>query len=333
MAAARRADLRLALIAGALALALAPAAHAGQVRVDVGPSSEYSTRVVNVNLGDQVVWVWTGTLMHTVTSGDSLTMTPDLTFNSDPSFLGQGSFTRYAWKSSVLGTVLYFCAIHGPDMASRIIVTDPISGPPVPVSDFRITEVQYNRASGQDLIEITNFGAATGNLGRYRINVSGTGTGTELPTSNVVVPSMGRVVVHLNVSGASTNTDVYIPSFVPGTGLPNSAGALALYVPNSIAPGNALTNGDMLIDYVEWGAGSQANEGVAAGDFFWIPGTFVPLVAAGHSIKYCPDVLLSHDVGRWVDLTTPSFGSPGLCTTPVPTRTQTWGSVKTIYRR
>jgi plastocyanin len=333
VAAATRVDLRIALAAIFAALTLTTAAHAGQVRVDVGPGTAFTPSAVNVNLGDQVVWVWTGTLMHTVTSGDSSALVPDGTFNSDPAFLGQGSFTRFSWKSDVLGTTLYFCAIHEAAMAGRIIVSDPNSGPPVAVADFRLTEVQYNRASGQDLIEVANFGAAAGNLGRYRINVSGAGTGTELPVTNVIVSPQGRVVIHLNASGTNTNTDVFIPSFAPGTGLPNGAGSLALYAPSTVSPENALSNGDLLLDFVEWGAGSQANESTAAGNLFWVAGSYVPLVAAGHSIEYCPDSANTHDSGRWIDMAVPDFGSPPPCTLPTGTNPRTWGNVKTIYRR
>jgi plastocyanin len=334
VAAAPRVDLRSAArhaVALAAVLLSATAAHAGQVRVDVGPSTDFSTRVVNVNLGDQVVWVWTGAAMHTVSSGDSSLGNQAGVFESDPAQLGQGSLTRFAWKSSQLGTILYYCAIHAPTMASRIIVSDPNSVPAVPVSDFRITEVQYNLGTGQDLIEITNYGAAVGNLGRYRIATASSGTGTELPVTNVLVPSMGRVVIHLNATGTNTNTDVFITSFSPGTGLPNTSGALALYVPNTVSPSNALSRQDMIVDFVQWGAGAQANEATAAGAGFWNAGTFLPTVNAGHSIEYCADANLTHGVNRWAEVSSPNFGSNGNCATP--TVESTWGRVKTVYRR
>jgi hypothetical protein len=286
---------------------------------------------VNVNLGDQVVWVWTGASAHTVTSGDSSSGVPSGVFDSDPSQIGQGSLTRFAWKTTLPGTVLYFCGIHLPDMASRIITTDPNTHPVVPVADFRITEVQYNLGTGQDLIEITNYGAAAGNLGRYRIATASSGFGTELPVTNVIVAPGGRVVIHLNASGTNTNSDVFITSFSPGTGLPNTTGALALYVPNTVSPSNALSRQDMIVDFVQWGAGTQANEATAVGAGFWAAGTFIPTMAAGHSIEYCADANLTHGVALWAEVSTPNFGTNGNCATP--TESATWGRVKTVYRR
>lgn len=332
-----RAD-RFRILALASLLTLGAAlAHAGQVRVDVGPSSTDFTqggashRVANINLGDHLVWVWVGAALHTVTSGDSATGVADGTFNSDPSGFGTGQLTRFAWKSTGLGTFLYFCGIHLPDMAARIVVHDPVTDP-VPVADFRLTEVQYNRASGQDLIEITNYGAATGNLGRFRINSSGSGVGTELPVTNVTVPPGGRVVIRLNATGTNTNTDVFIPSFVPGTGLPDASGALALYVPNTISPGNALTNSAMILDFVQWGAGAQPNQTTAVNAGFWTAGEFIPTVAADRSIEYCADAEFSHGASRWVEVSVPNFGTDGNCSTPVSGRDATWGRVKQLYR-
>src|SRR5438105_187189 len=70
VAAVDRADLRsrpraaLAVLTVALLALAAPSARAGQVRVDVGPSTDYSVRGVSVNKGDQVTWVWLAGALH-----------------------------------------------------------------------------------------------------------------------------------------------------------------------------------------------------------------------------------------------------------------------------
>lgn len=324
-----------------IALLSAPA-HAGQVRVTVGtPTDFFTPYVVNVNLGDHVVWVW-GQGGHTVTTwtlpDDSLTINFDVPaiFDSDAggTHFGQTAMTRFSWKSDRLGHVPYVCVPHIPDMSARVIVSDPGAGPTMPVADFRITEVQYNVAAGLDLIEITNYGLATGNLGRYRITTSGTTTelvGAVGALNDIIVPSGGRVVIHLNAAGANTNTDIFV-AFLPGTGLPNTSGAFALYVPHSVASGggSATSNTATIIDFVQWGAGAQANEATAVGAGFWGATTFVPTMAAGHSIEYCPNAGFDHGVSRWAEVSTPNFGSDGQCLTPV--HTESWGKMKTIYR-
>lgn len=312
------------------------AAQAGQVRVDVGPGNAFVPAAVNLNLGDHVVWVWKGVNVHTVTSGDGTTFTKDGKFDSDPSDFGTGVLSRFSWKSNVTGTVPYFCWIHADlGMLGTLTITDPGVVPRVPVADFRITEVQYNRAAGQDLIEITNYGAGPGNLGRYRI-ATGIAGSTELvgpsaATSDIIVASGGRVVIHLNASGTNTNADLFIASFNPGTGLGNTSGQLALYVPNTISPGNALTNTDMLLDYVEWGSGGQTAEGTAVGAGFWASSAFVPQIADGHSMEYCADSNLAHGANMWAEVSVPNFGTNGSCATPV--LNETWGRVKKLYRK
>jgi hypothetical protein len=213
-------------------------------------------------------------------------------------------------------------------MAGRLIVTNPGVDPKISVSDFRITEVQFNLPPGQDLIEITNHGLATGNLGSYRLAISGTGTGVEIPVSNFTVPSGGRVVVHVAASGANDATNLFMPALPD---LPDPNGSLALYVPSTFAPSNVLARSDMLIDFVQWGAGGQANEMTAGLANFWTAGTSINGVAAGHSIEYCQNSTLDHGVNHWAEISPPNFGGNDNCTTPVIS--QTWGHLKIIYRR
>lgn len=320
-----------------LATLAAGPARAGQVRIDIVGNNfagVFSPAAANLNKGDHAVWVWKGS-SHTVTSGDSSTVTPDGIFDTDPTGLGAGTTTRFAWKSDRTGHVRYFCRPHAPDMAGRLIITDPLVSPRIEVSDFRITEVQYDIAGGQDMIEITNYGLAAGNLGRYRIAISASGStelaGPAASPSDILVSSGGRVVIHLNVAGTNTNNDIFITPFNGTIGLPNTNGSLALYVPNTIAPSNALTRTDMIIDFVQWGAGAQPNEATAVSAGFWGAATFIPTVAATHSIEYCADVTLDHGVNRWAEVATPNFGLDGGCLTPV--RDDSWGRIKSLYRQ
>lgn len=301
----------------AITLGFAAVAGAGQVRVTVGTGTVFVPKAVNANVGDKIVWVWAQG-GHTSTSGDPVTATPDgrwdsgFVFTSGPGFM---------WRVTGTGTFPYYCVPHSSTMIGLVIV----NGTAINVSDFRITEVQYNEASGLDRIEITNMGAAAGDLGRYRLSI-GAGTATVIPFNNVLVSPGATMTIHTNQIGINTATDFFVSAL---GNLPDASGALALYVPALTATGG-LAVADQMVDYVEWGAGGGPNEATAMSAGFWGAGQSVPVVAAGHSIEFCASASV-HDVNRWFDNPTPNFsGAADNCVTPV--RTSTWGRLKALYR-
>lgn len=328
----RSAAFGLALLAlGAL---LIPAAHAGQVRVDVGSGGLFfAPYAVNINQGDHVVWVWLSST-HTVTNwntpADSQNASVDGTiFDSQPSHLGQPASTRFSWRSDRTGHVPYVCVPHmSNNMTGRVIIS-PLANPPtIPVADFRLTEVQFNVPFGKDLVEISNLGAAAGNLQSFRLAVAATGTGVAVSATSFPVPAGGRVVVHTNETG--TNDDPPGHVYMALGDLNDLAGSLSLYVPSTVSSQSALTNSALMLDFVQWGAGAQANEATAGAASFWTSGQSIDGVAAGHSIAYCANQELDHGIGRWAEIAPPSLGVLNDCNTPVIS--QTWGYLKTIYR-
>ena len=305
-----------------LTLALAPAGDAGQRRVDVGSGgSLFAPRDASINLGDHVAWVLVNG-GHTVTSGLG---------NSDPEAellfdVPLGSGHAFSWRSDVLTRVRYFCRPHiGDGMFGSLFVS--ASG--VSVSSFRITEVQYNEGSGLDRIEIANLGGGSGDLGRYRVAISGT-TAATVPLVSVVVlqgASPGRVVIHTNENLASTQTDLYLP----GIGDLPAAGSVALYMPNTAPAHTSLTNATQIIDFVQWGAGTQANAATAVQAGVWPSvSDFVPAVPAGgdYDLAFC-GTESQRGPGFW-QVSHPNFRSQAICATPA--RTSTWGRVKLLYR-
>ena len=52
-------------------------------------------------------------------------------------------------------------------------------------------------------------------------------------------------------------------------------------------------------------------------------------MANGHDIEFC-GTTGQYGVTSWAGITTPNFGSNGMCTTP--TIPATWGRIKAIYR-
>lgn len=303
-------------LALAACLLLAGAAAAKQIRVSVAGFS-FSPATVTVNAGDHVVWMWTGGT-HNVVSGDGVAGFPDGVFTSGALAAAPASFS---WKSGAAGAFPYYCEVHAPGMVGTVnVVASGATG----LSDFRITEVQHNAAGNLDLVEITNLGSA-GNLGRYRLKISGLPVQTlQVGTSpDLAVAAGGRVVLHFNASGANTATDLFLPAI---TDLP-ATGSLGLYVPNTSTPSLALAS--QIVDFVQWGAGAQENESVAATALLWAGGAVAPAVAAGQSLEFCGQPG-QYGAAYWHANPEPNFGTADNCATP--TFNTTWGRIKTLYR-
>lgn len=324
-------SFRMAAAALALLALAAPFAAAKQIRINV-TMSDFTPRYASMNQGDHAVWIWDNSA-HTVTQGDTadvpITPTPGTAlFNSgDAAISGNSSSTSatYTWKATVSGLIEYYCIPHWPVMIGGL---DVVASGAQGLSDFRITEVQYNVAGNADLIEITNLGA-TGDLGMYRLKVSGVGVATGNLLRNgsaktLPVSAGAKFIIHLGASGINDANNLYF-SGIPG--LPDAAGSVALYVPNSVNTSLALSS--MLIDYVSWGSGGQENEATAVSASLWSSGNSVPLVAAGHSMEFCGQTG-QYGSARWYENPTPNFGGSDNCLTPVtPT---TWGRIKVLFR-
>jgi plastocyanin len=307
--------LRFGLLVTACAL-VAGAAAARQIRVSVS-NFAFSPATVTVNAGDHVVWVWTGGT-HNVVSGDGVGQIADGEFTSGGV---AGIPTTYSWKSVAPTTEPYYCELHAPGMVGTVnVVASGATG----LSDFRISEVQFNAAGNLDLVEIENIGSP-GNMGRYRLKVSGLPVQTlQIGSSpDLAVPGAGHVVLHCNATGTSTATDLFLPAI---TNLPAN-GSIALYVPNTSVTN--LSTASQLIDFVQWGAGAQENESVAVAAGLWTAGAAITNVADGHSIERCGDPG-QYGAGFWHEISTPNFGSDGNCATP--TFSTTWGRIKSLYR-
>jgi plastocyanin len=297
-------------------------ARAGQRRIDVGTGGfSFGPSSQTLNINDQVTWVGVGG-SHTVTSGTGPS-DPGVgsLFNAGISGTGQA----FTWKADRTGSVDYFCSPHFSfGMTGQL----QISASGVAVSSFRITEVQYNDASGHDRIEITNLGGDFGDLGRYRIAINGTSSAIVPLTSVGVVSGAtpGRVVVHTN-EGTTGSTQTNL--FMAIGDLSDVAGSVALYVPNTTS---TLTDQKQIVDFVQWGAGSQPNATTAVAANVWpSTGDFVPLVpvSGNYDIAFCGTESQHDGSVRW-SVAHPNFGTASLCSTP--TFTTTWGRIKQLYR-
>ncbi len=319
--------LRLPLAATAVSLLLATGANAGQRRVDVGVGSgsiRFGPENQAINDGDHVTWVWSGNGGgHTVTNGlDGDDPASGMIFDSGNM---SGTPRGFTWKADRTGTINYYCAPH---VGSGMIGTLAISASGVAVSSFRISEVQYNHATGLDRIEIANLGGDSGDLGRYRIAISASAS-VLVPLNSVFVvsgASPGRVVIHTNEPGTNSPTDFYMG----GIGDLPTSGSVALYAPNTKL-GTSLTDATQIIDFVQWGAGGQANAATAVAAGVWpSTGEFVPAVPVlgDYDIAFC-GAESQRGAAFW-NVAHPNFRTQTLCATP--TRATTWGRIKVLYR-
>ena len=262
------------LAAGAISFFLPPVANAGQRRVEVGfGGSLFQPDNITLNVGDHVTWVWASP-GHTVTSGSD-PADPNAGQDFDSGLLNSAN-SAMTWHCDVQGNLPYYCDPHYFSGMTGVLL---VSASGVNVASFRISEVQYNAAGGLDRIEIANLGNDSGDLGRYRIAINGT-TAVTISNSSILVlsgGSPGRVVIHTNQSGANTPTQLFLPTIGD---LPD-IGSVALYAPNTAPGQTVLTDETQLIDFVQWGAGNQANAATAVLAGVWpAVGDFVAVVPA-----------------------------------------------------
>jgi plastocyanin len=326
----RRSFLHRSAAAALLTLAVFASAHAGQVRVDVGTGGfSFAPATITVNPGDQVVWIWASG-GHTVTSGTDGSTNGSGVFRSGTSTLSPTA--AYFWKVTGTTAVPYYCVPHfGFGMKGTININPAGTAS---VADFRITEVEFAGAGGQDRVQISNLGGDLSFLDLYRVTPSS--TVTTLGTG-IFLGAGSSLTLHLNASGTDDANNLYLPG-VPDLG---TAGSFAIYVPNtttgpggSLAPAS-LADANQMVDYVEWGIAGQAaqpNRTTAVTAGLWPTGdvvdiTDLPAGGTGYSIAFCGSHT-DHGASFW-QKARPNFGGT-LCTTAA--HTSTWGRLKALYR-
>jgi plastocyanin len=316
---------RRSVVVALLLLLIASGSNAGQRRIEVGfAGTNFGPDTQTLNLGDQVTWVW-ASFFHSVTSGTAPAPDPDAGAIFDSGTLSANP-SAFTWKADRTGNVPFFCTPH---FFSGMTGTLQISPPgTIAVSSFRITELQYDEAAGHDRIEIANLGGDSGDLGRYRISINGTSSAI-VPLNSALVlsgTSPGRVVIHTNEGTAgSTASNMFI-----AIGNLPTTGSIALYAPNTKS-GTSLADATQIVDFVQWGAGSQAMAATAVAAGVWPSvAEFVdPVPVTGtYDLAFCG---LESDHGKafW-NVAHPNFGTQSLCATPA--QASSWGRIKLLYR-
>jgi hypothetical protein len=188
-------------------------------------------------------------------------------------------------------------------------------------ADVRISEILANPFGdnfGRQQVELQNFGTTAIDISGWRIS----NEFDNLTFPEGMALNTGEIlVVHIAADGTNSDSDIYTGDSWPMLGL--SQGSFALYGPT----GNFDDPG-VMVDFVEWGAGDQLGETVAAEAGLWPAGDFVPLTSEGNSMQLCNRQVTGP--GSWLEGHGDTIGGVNNCSTQVTP--STWGKVKNIYR-
>ncbi len=154
------------------------------------------------------------------------------------------------------------------------------------ISQVKINEVVYDPTTGNDMIELKNFGSSSVDVSSWwfcsQINYNPISTMTA-ESGDKNIPAGGILV--LSGRNFANNAD------------------LGLYTNN-----NSFPSSSNMEDFVQWGSslGSGGRESVASAKGIWTVGTFVNGVAQGHSIEYGG---IGIGASAWADAATPTLGA------------------------
>ena len=179
--------------------------------------------------------------------------------------------------------------------------------PKVVLNEVLVHPVGYD--STDQLVEIANRDAAPVDLADWQICFQFVYWG--LPS--VLLNPGGKVIVHLNVAGIDSGTDLYTGPL----GVMGSADAMALYLPiGSMAD---FDDPAFIVDFVQWGGGGMPRENVAVAAGIWVADDALASPGLGHSLERCAD---APGLGSWGETPDLTFGADNSCSaTGIPVGT------------
>ncbi len=148
----------------------------------------------------------------------------------------------------------------------------------VAIASIALNEVLYDPTgsdTGFEFVEILNTGVSSFDLTGYELKLADSNYYT---FNTFMLPAGQRVVVHNNLTGDDTTTDLFTG---PLTNMSNTQGSVALF------SGPHAT--DNIIDFVQYGAGNQQWQSAAVSALIWTTDDFVPDAPEGSSINLDPD--------------------------------------------
>lgn len=171
--------------------------------------------------------------------------------------------------------------------------------------EFRITEVLPNPVAGDQIVEVTNIGGATANLGGMNLCVQN--IYHALPSVSLAPGASVRV--HMSAAGVNTPTDIFTGLSFPSLGF--LIQSVSLYKPGAgfIFFGNPAN----IVDFLQYGAGGQLRSEVAVAAGIWPSiDEFVPSPSAAVSLAWDGG---GETAANWFRDTSPTLGAPNLTAT------------------
>lgn len=230
--------------------------------------------------------------------------------SSDGSGTSLANYSSSATTDSTAWQEKSFCVTaHGSANSARIKCynesTLGTAGPTVYYDDIsfvrinvKINEVLYDAVgvdTGKEWIELVNSGEYDVYIGGWDLDPAQIGYYT-IPASSGTwdgtLDAGSFVVIHVRASGTDTATDLYHSS--PTTNMGDTSASVQLYSSTS-------HTSNTIIDFMEYGAGTQTGEGTAVTAGIW------------RTAYYTPDVDAGHSIGLYVDGSDPKDTPTGNC--------------------
>jgi hypothetical protein len=167
-----------------------------------------------------------------------------------------------------------------------------------------INEVLYDPVgsnAGAQKIELVNKSGAAVSLTNWSLCIQ---FSYRTFPSGASIPAGGLYTIHVNATGTNTPTEWYTGAYVT---IDAASDAVALY---HTATGFATAAN--MEDFVQFGAGAQPRENVAAAAGLWTAGAFVAAAAEGQSLAYNGSGTLPHPVSDYCN-ETPTIGAANAC--------------------
>lgn len=175
------------------------------------------------------------------------------------------------------------------------------------VSQVWINEILYDPAgadSAQQIIELHNRGASATAMGNWSICIQF--NYKRFPTGATIQPG-GYYIIHVNATGVNDATNWYTGAYV---NIHPAADGVSLY--HTFSGFSTTAN---IEDFVQWGAGGQPRENVAAAAGLWTTGLFVARAVEGKSVQFLPAAsppTLPHPIADYCN-SAPTIGAVNAC--------------------
>jgi len=176
-----------------------------------------------------------------------------------------------------------------------------------------INETLYDATgtdTGKEYVVLYNNGDSAMDLMNYELNAV---SGDYYIFPSFSLNQKSSVVIHWRAEGINSQTDLYTGTSGFDANMGDTSGWVALFKGHPTSG----TAKDLIVDYLEYGAGAKTWEGAANDAGIWVAGNFIVDVDAGKSIKLKIDGQDNNSPNDWME------SEPTINTSSQETTTQT----------